>query len=463
MNSRFRVFALAMVLGFGSAHASDDIPDRAAYAWQFPITIEQSAEFVATDIPLEVYRSASDSFLRDVGVYNAAGQAVPRIIRQHEEKPEDVEHRLALGIVPLYGELEQSQERLRLLMESNQSGTRLHFDSGALASEQPAESLQAYIVDLRDLEDETFTYLEFEWADSEAGFIGNIFVQQSDDLSRWRSLAHGTLADLEFEGTRIERNRVETHRETGDFLRITWSDMPEGWKLDSLTGIRRERGPDDEREWLVLTPVERSEDGREFIFDIRGFPPVDRANLVLAGNNVVVRASLDFRSGPESNWRRAHQGLFYNISRAGNEITSDPARLAIYRNSQWKVRIHSGRVDGNVKLRLGWRPEQLMFLHQGEPPFTLSSGRAQDSVENYPQHRLLGDNSLFTMLLDAGEPGRATVGTRSEAAGAVVMEGARTWTWRTVVVWIGLIGAVLFVGWMVWSLMRENNNKPTQE
>ena len=99
-----------------------------------------------------------------------------------------------------------------------------------------------------------------------------------------------------------------------------------------------------------------------------------------------------------------------------------------------------------------------MFLTQGEPPFTLASGRAQDSVENYPQHRLLGDKSLFSMLLDAGEPGSASVGTRSESAGAMVMEGARTWTWRTVLVWIGLVGAVLFVGWLVLSLMRENQN-----
>lgn len=458
MNARFRVFALATVLGFGSAYASDDIPDRSAYAWQFPITIEQPAEFVAVDIPLEVYRSASDHFLRDVGVYNAAGQAVPRIIRQSEEKPEDVEHRTPLGIVPLYGELEQSQERLRLLMESSQTGTRLHFDSGTGESPEPEERLQAYIVDLRDLEEETFTFLEFDWTDTEAGFIGNIFVQQSDDLSRWQSLANGTLADLEFEGTRIERNRVEIRRETGDFLRITWRDMPEGWKLESLTGIRRERGPDDAREWLALNPTERSEDGREFIYDIKGYPPIDRANLVLSGNNVVVRASLDFRPETDAAWRRAHQGLFYNISRDGNEIASNPARLAVYRNSQWKVQIHSGRADGDVKLRLGWRPEQLMFLKQGESPFTLASGRAQDSVEKYPQHRLLGDRSLFTMLLDAGDPGTATVGIRSEAAGAVVMEGARTWTWRTVLVWIGLVGAVLFVGWLVFSLMRETSS-----
>ena len=51
-------------------------------------------------------------------------------------------------------------------------------------------------------------------------------LKGGDDLLNWRSLAHGTLADLEYEGTRIEQDRVEFNGPHRDFLRITWRDMP---------------------------------------------------------------------------------------------------------------------------------------------------------------------------------------------------------------------------------------------
>ncbi len=457
MRKHFGILALAIFVVPVNAFSGDEIPDRTAYAWNFPISIDQAAEFVAADLSLQVYQSVSDPNLRDLGVYNADGQAVPRIIRQSEENPENVETLVPLGMVPLHGELEKSQERLQFLMENSPSGTRLQFDSVAREAETNPEELNAYIVDLRSLEEnESFTWLEFQWADTDSGFIGNVFIHTSDDLSGWQNLAQGTLAELEFEGTRIEQDRIDVNPRMGDFLRITWRDMPDDWSLNSLRGVRVERGPDEARDWLGLTPVSQSEDGREFIFDIGGVPPVDRANLVLSGKNVVVRASLDQRPGPDAPWRNVHEGLFYHISRAGNSIASSPARLGIHRAGQWRVRILSGRVDGEPQLRLGWRPDHLVFLNQGQPPFVLASGRAQDSIGQYPQHRLLGDRSLFTMLLDAGDPGVARLGNRSQAAGTAVMTSKHEWTWRTALVWFGLVGAVLFVGWLVWSLVREN-------
>lgn len=454
MTARRAMVALSALIGLPCGFAAGDVPQQADYAYAFPVRIEQPAEYLALEIPLELYRSVSDPTLRDLGVYNADGQAVPRMVKRIDERVQQVEHETPLGMVPLYGELEPSLERLRLLMQRNAAGTTLQFDSEMPDPVDPQLQLRAVIVDVGNHE-EPFAALDFEWSARALGFIGRVIVEDGDDLADWRRLASGTLADLEFEGTRIERDQVELPRETGDFLRITWQDMPIDWRLESVTGIRRERGPDEEREWLSLAPIERSEDGREYVFDIGGHPPIDRVNLSLPGANVVIRASVEFRHGPETAWRRAHEGLFYKVSRGGNEIDSTPARLGPVRAGQWKVRIHSGRVDGEPRLQLGWRPERLLFLAQGEPPFTIAAGRAQDRVEQFPQHRLLGDSAIFSMLERSGEAGAASVGQRREAAGAMVMEGARTWTWRTVLVWIGLIAAVLFVGWLAWSLLRE--------
>jgi len=454
MNTAFARLALAGLVSLTGVLNASEIPEESEYAWRFPLRIERPAEFLAVNIPLEVYRAVSDPELRDLGIYNGEGQAVPRIIQQAGEKIDDVEHSTPLGMVPLYGELVESERRLRLLMQLNEAGTTLQFNSDLPAPADLELELRAVIVDLRDRE-ETLSALEFGWPTDLPGFIGTVFVQDSDDLAQWRRLADGTLADLEFEGTQIAQNRIVLPRETGDFLRITWRDMPQHWRVDSIAGIRRERGADLEREWLTLEPIERSEDGREYVFDLAGYPPVDRVNLVLPGRNVVVRASVEYRLDSESGWARSLEGLFYRVSRNRSEAESAPARLAPTRGGQWRVKVHSGQASDGLRLRVGWRPERLLFLAQGDPPFTLASGRAQDRVERFPQQRLLADRGIFSLLERSGEAGAASVGARLEGAGAMVMEGARTWTWRTVLVWIGLIAAVTFVGWLVWSLMRE--------
>lgn len=457
MNRKLLWAPLAGLLAFSSGMAAADrVPDREAYAYRFPLAIEQAAEFMAADIPLEVYRSVTDSHLRDCGVYNAEGQAVPRVFEQPKGAPESVEHATGLGLVPLYGELGKAPEQLRFLMQQGAAGTTLKLDAQAPRESAPQaeQSLRAYIVDLRE-QNTALAALEFDWTGSPSGFIGAVTIEDGSDLLAWRRLAGGTLADLEYEGTRIEQNRIELPRKADGYLRVTWRDMPRDWRLAGISGIRRERGPEHDRDWLELAAIGQSEDGREFTFDIGGFPPVDRVNLLLPGDNVVVRVSVQYRHGEEDHWRLAHEGVFYHVSRGGNDIASAAAPLGPTRAGQWKVNIHSGLAGGTVRLRLGWRPERLLFLAQGSPPFELATGRARDRLERFPQDELLGDRSIFTMLKSSGEAGRATLGARRTGAGAMVMEGARTWTWRTVLVWIGLFAAVLFVGWLVWSLMRD--------
>ena len=207
---------------------------------------------------------------------------------------------------------------------------------------------------------------------------------RSDDLRHWHNLGSSTLAELQFEATRIEQRRVSLVAKISDYLRITWKDMPGRWKLNAVTGINTEQGLPAPRDWLILDNFAPGESERELVFDVGGYPPADRVNVLLPDDNVVVRASVFHRRDEKDSWRLAHNGIFYNISRQGSALQSPAAAVRDVRAGQWKIRIDSGMTTGPVRLQLGWRPDRLVFLAQGSQPFELVTGRAQDALEQFP-------------------------------------------------------------------------------
>ncbi len=446
-----------------------ELPSRDDYAYGFPLAIQGDAEFFAVDVPLDVYRSVTDPALRDAGVYNADRQPVPRLLERPAAAAGGAEQEIALGLIPLYGEQAQQSEQLRLLLLQEADRTRLELDTERSTGEDDEEEaervLAGYLVDARELE-HSLQALELNWEPMPEGFIGAVRLDTSDDLQHWRHVGSAALADLQFEGTRIEQNRLKLARKIADYLRISWQDMPDAWRLSVVSGIYTGERPPAERAWLELelTPpadTGPAETAGESLFDAGGYPPVDRVNLLLPEGNVVVRASIYHRQQEEDRWRLAHNGIFYNLSRQGSVVQSPAAAIgsgpsAFARAGHWKVRIESGTTNGPVRLQLGWRPDRLVFLAQGTPPFELVSGRAQDALQRFPQESVLGDSSIFKMLRQTGEAGEATLGARTVIAGPAGLEISETLSWKVILVWAGLLAAIAVVGWLVYSLLREN-------
>jgi hypothetical protein len=446
---------LTVLMILSTLSVASELPERGEYAFGFPLITEGDSEFFTLDLPTLVYRSVSDPSLRDAGVFNADGQAVPRVFEHTPPMGVDIEKSIPLGLVPLLGEQTIQPEQLRLLLRRDASGTVLEYETPETSEFQQADGLLvAYIIDAREL-DIILDALELTWPDQGKGFIGRVSVDDSNDLQKWRRLTSASLADLNYEDTVIIQNRVNLGEKTGNFLRITWHDMPENWALDSVTGIHTTWHTPIRRESVSLNATEVGESGREYVFDIGGYPPIDRVNLLLPGENIVVRATVSYRLDGQDYWRQVHDGLFYNITRRGNEVQSAPALVNDIRARHWKVRIDSGQTNGQPRLQVGWHPDRLVFLAQGPGPFELVAGRAGDRLEQFPQQRVLGDSSIFRMLHESGEAGSARIGPRMEIAGAERLEIAATSPLRIAMLWLGLAGAILFVGWLVWSLSRE--------
>jgi len=459
VNFHNRILLSTLVAGFVASVIANELPDRADYAYGFGLETQGDSEFFGVDIPIAVYRSVADSRMRDAGVYNADGQPVPRLFEHPEIADNNIEHKLPLGLVALYGEQQTHVDQLRILLRKTADGTTLEVDEGKPTGVADIEQinnfpLTAYIVDTRDLRQD-IKVLEFSWPPQPKGLIGNIRVETSDDLQKWRNVGSATLANLQLEDTQIEHRRVDLDRKIGDYLRISWSSLPDSWRLDGVTGIYTEKGAPIDRDWLTLGAVADENAEREYVYDAGGFPPVDRVSLILPDENVVVRASIFYRHDGQDSWHFSQDAIFYNITRQGNVLQSSTIQVGIQRMAEWKVRIDSGVTNAPPSLKLGWRPDRLVFLAQGAAPFELLAGRAKDRLDNYPQQRMLGDSSIFKMLRETGQEGTATLGGRYIVAGQQQLEPGKESFWRTVLLWTGLVGAITLVGWLVFSLTRE--------
>ncbi|MCP4044430.1 MAG: DUF3999 domain-containing protein [Gammaproteobacteria bacterium] len=442
---------LSLLVGPADAQ---ELPSADDYAYAFPLMVKGSTEFFELDVPVEFYRSVSDPSLRDAGVYNANGLPVPRIFEHPAGAESEIEEQVALGVVPLHADVSEQPEQLRLLLQQAGTGINLKLEASEAGEISANKPLKAYIVDVRDLEHEIVA-LVFNWPKQSQGFIGRVTVEHGDNLQHWRRLGSASLATLEYDDTRIVQNRVELTGKVSDYLRISWRNMPDSWKLDAVTGIYTSQGLSASRDSVTLESTAQGNTNREFLFDAGGFPPVDRVNLVLPGDNVVIRASIFSRQDEKGRWRLAHKGLFYSISRQGELLQTTPARISVSRASQWKVKLESGVTTNPVQIQLEWQPDRLAFVAQGSPPFELVAGSAQDRLQQFPQKAILGDRSIFKMLRESGQAGVATTGAREVRAGPDRLEVAATKPWRVALLWGGLIGAVLLVAGLVYSLMRD--------
>jgi hypothetical protein len=437
-------------------------PEMNDYAWGFPVVAEEEASFYSIRLPLEVNRSVTDPELRDAGVYNADGEPVPRVFQPASDDVEQIERSRQLPFVPLFTDTDAvDNEDIRLLFERRGDYARLELTTDETADEPPEPELMSYIVDTRELE-EAVEALDLFWAQSDAGFIGQVTIEGSDNLRNWNALGSAAVADLDEESTSIVQRRVDLSNTKHDFLRVSWRDLPDDWTLAEINGVYTLGVPGIVREKITLgqSEIDAADGGR--IFSLGGAPKIDRLRILLPETNTVIAASIYLWSGNQGRWYRVTQGSWHHIGRGDNVIKSDPVKISRTRSTRIKVVVTGGQPDAELQLEVGWRPDTLLFLAQGPAPFTLAAGRAADAETGFPQQSTYGVTSIASLATD-NRQATATLGTRYSLGGADQLQIEEVTDWRTVILWLGLALGVGFVGFMATRILRETGNQETTD
>ncbi len=448
------VLLFPITVGAQSGDTPAATPGLQDYAWGFPIEAGEAASFYSVELPLEVNRSVTDPELRDAGVYNSNGSPVPRMFEQSGRDREPVERSNPLPTLPLYEAVDSRTDENGLLIEREGDSTRFKFDLEDLLAPAADERLRAYIVDTRQTDDNAVA-LDLVWAGMEPGFMGRVTIEGGNNLQKWRPVGAAVVAYLREDSASIEQRRVRLRRGDFDFLRIRWEGLPENWRLSQVMGVYADGAADALRKFVTLesTSVDADDGGR--IFSLGGAPTVDQVRVVLPVPNTVISARVFYWAERYDQWLEAGHGSYHHIIRNNNAVESEALTINKTRTSQFKIVITRGPADVTMQLEVGWWPDKLVFLAQGQAPFTLATGSADDAPGQFPQDRIYGDRSLAALAESNGLVTVASLGPRYALGGPDRLVATRQINWRTLALWFALVMGVVFVGLMASKTIRE--------
>jgi hypothetical protein len=335
---------------------------------------------------------------------------------------------------------------------------RIESDTNSVVT-HPA-TLVAYVADLGK-ERSDLRAIGIEWPREIEPLVAQLTIEGSTDFDHWLQLGQGAIAGLRQDAASIERRRIDVVGQPVRYLRLSWNTVPAGWRVDRLLIYAAPPAPLVKREWLSLESTGRDPSDRGYLFDIGGAPPVDRLALELPDENSLVHARIYAWSPDVRGWLPVHDGSFYRLRRDGNAVSSEPATIASQRTSRWKVSIERGASELQLHLKVGWRPDRLHFMAQGQGPWRLAAGNAEDLANGFPQERRYADPAMRSLLEKSEAIGHARLGERQELGGSARLQSTRTSGWRHWLLWLGLAGGVLLVGFMVLRLVRQQATRGT--
>ncbi|WP_460714643.1 DUF3999 domain-containing protein [Lysobacter terrae] len=433
---------------------------RDEYAQQWPLTLgSDDAGAYRVTLDEGVYRQLQDPHVRDVVVINRDGAAVPTDVFA----PEEPLARPASRVVLPWFALPSTQpggaaQGWELISQADADGRLRRVEIRTSDTAAAALPRNALLVDVSRVH-EAIAALELQWQPVDSLDLGYT-VEASDDLEHWQLLGtRGRMVDLSREGRRLLHRRIELYGllpqyQKARYLRLTPDRNDQSVVITGVSAELAVSRAAAAPNWIELSgrssDVRGSAPGSVFEFDSGGRFPVQEVDVALPGNSAV-EWSLESRDSDDADWRhRAGPWVAFQVG-PGGAATHSPAReLAdAVRDRQWRLRA-TVPVAGVPVLRLGYRPEVVVFLAQGAAPYALAAGSTRSRRVESPLLQLVAE-----MRRQRGadwQPAQAYLGAPRVLAGNSALSAQRDW--KSWLLWAVLgLGAVVIAGFAA-ALLR---------
>lgn len=343
-----------------------------SFSHQARIKTEGTEPYFHFPLTLDVYQNSLSPDLRDLRVFNAAGELVPYALTVKTDIPQATVEQTELKGFPLYSDERSENKGIRIRREKN----------GELVSIDPAKptitrKLTGVILDASRIK-ATLIAADISLNEYQQPFQ-HFRIEASDDLKDWNTVQNSaTITVLEQEGARIEQRRVELPAIRAKYLRLTWLDpqyissLPKVIVSSSTTLQYKQ----PELLWTeTIIPVSNSKG--EYIYHFGNTLPVERIRFILPQINTLAPAQILLRNNDKQHWRRVSSTVLYRLASNGGESVSPDIDLGEQAISELQLKLDTragGVGEQPLQAKIAVRPQELVFLARGDSPFTLAWG-----------------------------------------------------------------------------------------
>jgi hypothetical protein len=425
------------------------------FAYGYTLEVDGDGAIYSLTLPEAVYHGLTRADRGDLRVFNSRGVVVPHHVKRAEQQTKLVQPDVSLPIFPLYKHDVNSERGngQQVHIVTNDKGAIIDINYGKVENES-ARKVSAYIIDSSQLT-QTPNALLINWQEGEGDFVASVEVEGSDDLNHWQPLVvRSTLSNLHYgEHTLIQR-RIDLPLHRQKYLRLSWA----GEKPLLLAGVMAQfpaRYQAQERQWSRFSVTSTDSKHHYYYFDTHSVLPADRVNIDLPQSNTLVEVSLESAPYAQGPWYTRYHGLLYDLKFEGKQLKTPDQVMHVTTHRYWRLQILSGegQLQDQARLRLGWIPEQLYFIAQGEAPFTLAYGSARVGPVDTPLAQLLNQDKIQNAQ-QLIKP--AQVGSRIELGNKSKLNPARPPTdWRQILLWLVLIFGVAALAYMASRLYKQ--------
>ena len=441
------LLALFAPLAVGQESASD-------YAVQVPLSLSGEGPWYRLELPMAVHMAARHADLRDLRVFNGAGEAQAYALSQGSARQHETQQDSAVKWFPLRGPLHAEQSPgVRVRRSTNGTLVEVLADDAPHAAE---EVLRGWLLDTSGIE-APLHKLILDWRAEREGFQ-RFSIEASDDLQHWRAWGDGQIARLSFADERIDQREVRLPGQSARYLRLLWSSPRQAPQLLSARLLSAGSDRPAALSWSAdLSPS--SAKAGEYRWDLPLALPLQRVRVELAEANTLAPVSVTGRREGQVQWQPLARGLLYRLPQDGQEVLQDELELHGAPVQQLRVQVDErggGLGSAAPSIRVGIRATQVVFLARGTPPYVLAIGKAAGSAASLPLSTLIPgyDDQRLAAL---GVATAIATPLLEVAAGA---EQAPDRDWQRLGLWAVLLAGVGLLVLMAWSLLRARPAAP---
>ena len=433
---------------------------RDDYAQQWPLTLgQEDAGAYRVVLNRTVYQQLQSPTLKDLVVVNADGGEMAASLFDAEQPLAKPANTVDVPSFPLPSSTSQSRD-IASISEIAADGSlrRVVMSDTGTAAEAPGNE---YVIDTSRLH-EPVQALRIAWAAGQAPFDRPYRVTASDDLKSWRIVQEeGHLVELQNNGARIFENRIELDGVKAKYLRL--EPVRKDQRTLALTKVTAEFAPAQvvqEWQWQEISGKRVVEkDGAVFFeYRVQGRFPFERADVTLPGNSSN-EWMLKSRDNEESEWQfAAAPWMAFQLEGSVSNRSPPQTLQQLNRDHYWRLIPKNNASETAPTLRLGYRPEVLVFLAQGKAPYALLAGSARGQRAESPLPQLV--DALRAQRGQGWQPASATLGDMQPLAGATALTPAPVKRdWKARLLWALLVGGALIVAGFAFSLLKKPAEK----